>query len=341
MLVYDCEGQGSLAGSVGCCSLLETDNDLEFLNDLGPKFKTLADICRGPEMEPISFAPPPLPPLPPPKIEPLPVKDVVMDTITLPKVVQPTVHVEKPVVETSYIAPTPNVTVRENVVVPKPTYVIQQPVYYTTTPVVPTTRYVVDPQVHNTVLVADRPSIPSTQTMYLVNSVPTAENMVITEKRVVAGPVGGGLVEGSVPVMREGLVGVKPGVGNLYGSQNLLVMEGQGGGPVFQPGTLTRKDLPGSQNILLVEEKVGPGQVLQGGGAWVQQGSLPRGNISGPQNILLVEKQGGSGQLIPGGTATLIQGSGGKMTFSGGSLTGIPSVTKVITKEKKVVSTQD
>ncbi|XP_072568951.1 desmoglein-2.1-like isoform X2 [Paramormyrops kingsleyae] len=339
MLVHDCEGQGSLAGSVGCCSLLETLNfDLEFLNDLGPKFKTLADICRGPEMEPITFVPPPLPP---PKFEPPPVTDVVMDTITMPKVVQPTVRVEKPVVETSYMAPTPNVTVRENVVVPKPTYIIQQPVNYTTTPVVPTTQYVFDPQVHNTVLVADRPSIPSTQTMYLVNSVPAAENMVITEKRVVAGPVGGGLVEGSVPVMREGLVGVKAGVGNLYGSQNLLVMEGQGGGPVLQPGTLTRKDLPGSQNILLVEEKVGPGQVLQGGGAWVQQGSLARGNISGPQNILLVEKQGGSGQVVPGGTATLIQGSGGKMTFNGGSLTGIPSVTKVISKEKKIVSTKD
>ncbi|XP_028987487.1 desmoglein-2-like protein [Betta splendens] len=41
------EGRGSLAGSVGCCSLLENDNDLSFLDDLGPKFKTLAEICQG------------------------------------------------------------------------------------------------------------------------------------------------------------------------------------------------------------------------------------------------------------------------------------------------------
>ncbi|XP_034559697.1 desmoglein-2-like [Notolabrus celidotus] len=46
LLVYDYEGRESLAGSVGCCSLLEKDDDLAFLDDLGPKFKTLADICR-------------------------------------------------------------------------------------------------------------------------------------------------------------------------------------------------------------------------------------------------------------------------------------------------------
>uniref|UniRef100_A0AAZ3RK43 Cadherin domain-containing protein n=1 Tax=Oncorhynchus tshawytscha TaxID=74940 RepID=A0AAZ3RK43_ONCTS len=51
-LVYDYEGQGSPVGSVGCCSLLESDNDLQFLNDLGPKFKTLADICSPPKPQP-------------------------------------------------------------------------------------------------------------------------------------------------------------------------------------------------------------------------------------------------------------------------------------------------
>ncbi|MEQ2213304.1 hypothetical protein XENOCAPTIV_012658, partial [Xenoophorus captivus] len=50
-LIYDYEGRGSLAGSVGCCSLLENDNDLAFLNELGPKFKTLAEICLGTTLE--------------------------------------------------------------------------------------------------------------------------------------------------------------------------------------------------------------------------------------------------------------------------------------------------
>uniref|UniRef100_A0A3Q3FSP1 Desmoglein-2-like n=1 Tax=Labrus bergylta TaxID=56723 RepID=A0A3Q3FSP1_9LABR len=46
LMIYDYEGRESLAGSVGCCSLLENDNDLAFLDDLGPKFKTLAEICK-------------------------------------------------------------------------------------------------------------------------------------------------------------------------------------------------------------------------------------------------------------------------------------------------------
>ncbi|XP_030017235.1 desmocollin 2-like protein [Sphaeramia orbicularis] len=41
---YGFEGVGSTAGSVGCCSDFGDDN-LDFLNTLGPKFKTLADIC--------------------------------------------------------------------------------------------------------------------------------------------------------------------------------------------------------------------------------------------------------------------------------------------------------
>ncbi|XP_067274613.1 desmoglein-2.1-like [Pseudorasbora parva] len=44
-MVYGYEGKGSPVGSVGCCSMLEDNNDLEFLNDLGPKFNTLAEIC--------------------------------------------------------------------------------------------------------------------------------------------------------------------------------------------------------------------------------------------------------------------------------------------------------
>ncbi|KAJ0011585.1 hypothetical protein NQD34_012560 [Periophthalmus magnuspinnatus] len=41
---YGFEGVGSAAGSVGCCSNFGEEN-LEFLDTLGPKFKTLADVC--------------------------------------------------------------------------------------------------------------------------------------------------------------------------------------------------------------------------------------------------------------------------------------------------------
>uniref|UniRef100_A0A672FMH3 Cadherin domain-containing protein n=1 Tax=Salarias fasciatus TaxID=181472 RepID=A0A672FMH3_SALFA len=43
---YGFEGVGSTAGSVGCCSDFGGDDNLEFLNALGPKFNTLADVCR-------------------------------------------------------------------------------------------------------------------------------------------------------------------------------------------------------------------------------------------------------------------------------------------------------
>lgn len=42
---YGFEGVGSAAGSVGCCSDFGDNDSLEFLNTLGPKFKTLADVC--------------------------------------------------------------------------------------------------------------------------------------------------------------------------------------------------------------------------------------------------------------------------------------------------------
>ncbi|XP_035860719.1 desmocollin 2 like isoform X2 [Sander lucioperca] len=43
---YGFEGAGSAAGSVGCCSDFGDNDNLDFLNTLGPKFKTLGAVCR-------------------------------------------------------------------------------------------------------------------------------------------------------------------------------------------------------------------------------------------------------------------------------------------------------
>ncbi|XP_033492070.2 desmocollin 2-like protein [Epinephelus lanceolatus] len=43
---YGYEGAGSAAGSVGCCSEFGDNDNLDFLNTLGPKFKTLGEVCR-------------------------------------------------------------------------------------------------------------------------------------------------------------------------------------------------------------------------------------------------------------------------------------------------------
>uniref|UniRef100_A0A8C3XDA1 Desmoglein-1 n=1 Tax=Catagonus wagneri TaxID=51154 RepID=A0A8C3XDA1_9CETA len=68
LLIYDIEGVGSPAGSVGCCSFIGEDLDDSFLDTLGPKFKKLADISLGKETEPY---PEPDPSWPPQSTEPI------------------------------------------------------------------------------------------------------------------------------------------------------------------------------------------------------------------------------------------------------------------------------
>nr|XP_033791051.1 desmoglein-4-like [Geotrypetes seraphini] len=63
LLIYDNEGIGSPVGSIGCCSFIDEDLDDNFLDTLGPKFKTLAEICIGKEIvtEVIESRPPIVP----------------------------------------------------------------------------------------------------------------------------------------------------------------------------------------------------------------------------------------------------------------------------------------
>ncbi|XP_068252487.1 desmoglein-4-like [Nyctibius grandis] len=58
LLIYDHEGVGTPVGSVGCCSFIGEDLDETYLDTLGPKFKTLAEICLGKEIEPFPDANP-------------------------------------------------------------------------------------------------------------------------------------------------------------------------------------------------------------------------------------------------------------------------------------------
>ncbi|NP_001089205.1 desmocollin 3 S homeolog precursor [Xenopus laevis] len=45
VLSYNFEGKGSAAGSVGCCSDFRDEDRMDFLNNLEPKFRTLAEVC--------------------------------------------------------------------------------------------------------------------------------------------------------------------------------------------------------------------------------------------------------------------------------------------------------
>ncbi|NWR61413.1 DSG1A protein, partial [Bucorvus abyssinicus] len=61
LLIYDHEGVGTPVGSVGCCSFIGEDTDETYLDTLGPKFKTLAEVCLGKEIEPFPDVNPPWP----------------------------------------------------------------------------------------------------------------------------------------------------------------------------------------------------------------------------------------------------------------------------------------
>ncbi|CAK6448038.1 unnamed protein product [Pipistrellus nathusii] len=52
LLIYDHEGVGSPVGSIGCCSWIVDDLEEDCMEALGPKFRTLAEICLDTEIEP-------------------------------------------------------------------------------------------------------------------------------------------------------------------------------------------------------------------------------------------------------------------------------------------------
>ncbi|XP_054439785.1 desmoglein-4 [Pteronotus mesoamericanus] len=52
LLIYDHEGIGSPVGSIGCCSWIVDDLDESYMENLDPKFRTLAEICLDTEIEP-------------------------------------------------------------------------------------------------------------------------------------------------------------------------------------------------------------------------------------------------------------------------------------------------
>lgn len=203
---YGYEGQGSPAGSVGCCSILENDNDLAFLDDLGPKFLTLAEICHGGSLVSksvdVDVSRPPVKPMP--QIRPSAsthvhthtetVRDrdqANINTFNTSKVASEssTIVQEERVTERSHGSATvSNVQVQENRVIPNQTLLIQQPtMYYAATP------------------------------MYVVESKP---QMVL---------VAGGAQQAVGQVSQAGFSQGIMQVGGLQGSQGMVLVEGQVG----------------------------------------------------------------------------------------------------------------
>uniref|UniRef100_A0A4W4DNE3 Cadherin domain-containing protein n=1 Tax=Electrophorus electricus TaxID=8005 RepID=A0A4W4DNE3_ELEEL len=222
LLIYNYEGQGSPAGSVGCSSLLESDNDLEFLSDLGPKFMTLAEICS-----------PPKPRSPPTKVEYI-VKSadtsfksetsVTTNTIQTPKSPTPppqqntavsktinnsiitettnnsviTETTNKSIItknnEKSVITETNNKSDALSIMNTSQTLLVQQQPLY----------YLVEHQVPHTVILAERPA----QGMYLINGPTGVEGLILQNGNITQGTLeqqGMYMIDGA-SIMQGGIV---------------------------------------------------------------------------------------------------------------------------------------
>lgn len=320
LLVYDYEGQGSPVGSVGCCSLLEADNDLQFLDNLGPKFKTLAEVCGGKEMntevKPVLNITPPktidtttgvrstvsIQQQPPPQPQPLP---------SLPPVTQTTRqstehHIVGNPSFNSKTALEGVTTMRGSMAGQGQTLLMpQQPIYYTTAPVMQPTHYIVQPQVQNPMYLANSPATTNMQGMMVVNGgqIGATQGLMLQGQSV--GQGGGVIHMGNLP---QGMMVVESQV--PAGSHQML----QSGGQTYlvEGGTL-KGELSASQSRKVVEgQKVTPiSQAIQmeGGGGMIHTGSLPQG-------MMLVESQ------VPVGSQQMLQSGGQTYVVQGGTLKG-------------------
>ncbi|XP_045907501.1 desmoglein-2 isoform X1 [Micropterus dolomieu] len=255
-LVYDYEGQESRAGSVGCCSLLDDDDDLAFLDDLGPKFKTLAEICHGSTLVTgsvdagVSVSPP------------RPVSPMMPSTSTHTHVHTHTetirdrdhVNINTNTLNTSNVASgsstiiqgsatVPKVHVQDKIMIPSQTLLIQQPtMYYAATPM-----YVVEPK----------------------------SQMVF---------VAGGTQQ---TVSQAGQVGLSQGlvqVGGLQGTQGMVLLDrqvGMGGGTGQVAQGLSQGTISRSRQVLVVENGSSGGEQ----GARLVQGIIQTGHGSTEQGV--------------------------------------------------------
>lgn len=338
LLVYDYEGQDSSTGSEGCCSLLESDNDLQFLNNLGLKFKTLAEVCGGKripvEVKEISAHFPSasintqssvsskttaqqLPPLP--QLQP-----------TLPKAVQTTV---RETTERSQMMKENATAVREGIAAVKGgisnqgqilllQQQQQQPIYLTAAPM--PMHYVVQPQVQSTMLLAEAPATG----MVLVNAKQNAptNSMIIQGQSVMSGAQAQ-----SSGMMLVGTSGVHGGSanlinpGNLSVSQAMVVVEGKvpaGSVNVLKGGTRPAGGSSGSQRVLVVEGPVSSrGHLVQEGG-----GLSVKSDTSGSQKVFYTMSN-----TSPSPT------QGGIVSSSTTAMTKTPTYRKVVAQKTREI----
>lgn len=308
---------------MGCCSLLESDNDLQILNDLGPKFKTLAEICslQKPSQTKIEGVVKTTVDI----VEPLvkPKSEHIVETTIKTEKVRPSTNISKLSVSTVSTAP-PSMTLPHSKVTdishsaslsrPVQSVVLKQPVYYATSPVPQPVHYIVQSQLQNTVLLADGAHGPNFPCLYVVSGSHTPSGLLISGPQgspsgiVIQGiespntpsqpsspttspvsptvilPGSPGLSQGSIPVDGWNIIGQNPDGNYIAIKKKNSAVEAEVMDPGSSQGTLPR-------GAILVKKAAPPQGVL---------------GLAAHRNVYGVAKKGGvDGDTLPAGTSTV------------------------------------
>ncbi|TNN61085.1 Desmoglein-2 [Liparis tanakae] len=319
-LIYDYEGQESLAGSVGCCSLLDNDNDLAFLNDLGPKFKTLAQICQRSTLVTesvdahVSFPPPrPVSPVWPSTsththvsthMETIRDRDHMninsLNTSNVASGSSTIVQEERITERAQGSATSPTVFIQDSIMVPSQTMLIQQPtMYYAATPM-----YVVEPNPQMVIVTGG-----TQQAVGQVGHVEISQGMMqVGGMQGTQGLVQVGGLQGTQGLVQVGgMQGTQNlvQVGGLQGTQNLV----QVGGMQGTQGLVQVGGLQGTQGLVQVGGMQGTQNLVQVGGLQGTQGLVQVGGLQGSQGVVLVDRHLGMGGVTGQVAQGLSQGT--------------------------------
>nr|XP_026646872.1 desmoglein-1 isoform X1 [Zonotrichia albicollis] len=281
LLIYDHEGVGTPVGSVGCCSFIGEDTDETYLDTLGPKFKTLAEICLGKEIEPFPDANPPW----------------------------PGVNISFPSPESDLNLPPPGTTIIVNGSAPMPptagtTTVVTENTYTSGTTIQPP-RPMPDPLLHGNMMVTE--TYTSSQPSVCVDPL-RASNVVVTER--VVGPASASelrgmldipdLTEGSNVIVTERVIAPNSrlpaslSIPDLVDGSNVVVTERVFRPASGMPGSLINipSELSNAHNVM-VTERVVSGAGMSSLGATSMGANL--GSLSSTGQMLSAECHLGQG----------------------------------------------
>ncbi len=306
---YDYEGEGSVTGSIGSCSFIESTDDLEFLNNLGSKFNTLAEVCGFRQTDPKVIANP---------VETTPNAAASSSHVT--NIIQPSP--EEMTIKSPLVQPAPN----QGIVTQEPMhYGFNQPMASNVVvpchcPMSPQIFYPVSSQelsgmVHMNQTVVDA-SLSSAQNEGTVTTVET----VIGSNVLIGGPGTPNLV--TVPQMANGQVNSQLLISGPYWSAS-----NEGGESRLLVSGLSILEAPISGGNLLV---AGPGQYPVSMSAGTPNLRLPQvateqvlvnGLLPNVQNI--VSGKGGQSRPLVSGTTILERSSQLPLSMSPGVLSPV------------------